>query len=128
MVNLRPGLDQPLLGPGQLASDALNRIERERGRGALVRGMEVRAMVRRAELREHSDDDSEEARQLRHDAIVACGSVFFVVRLTERRSAASRAGRASGLARALSAARRLQRLVSRASRGLPSLQRSNAFV
>ena len=71
-MNLRPRLDQALLRPGQLATDALNRIERERGRGVLVRGMEVRPVMRRAEFREHSNDDSEEARQLWHAIIVAC--------------------------------------------------------
>jgi hypothetical protein len=47
-MNFRPRLDQAPLRPGQLASDALNRIERERCRGVLVRGMEVRPVMRRA--------------------------------------------------------------------------------
>ena len=65
-------LDQALLRPGQLATDALDRIESKRRRRVLVRGMEVRSVVGRAQFRKHSNDDSKEARQLWHAIIVAC--------------------------------------------------------
>ncbi len=71
-MNLGPRLDQSLLRAGQRASDALNWIEGECCRRALVGGVEVRPVMRRAQFREHPNDDAEEARELRHPTIVAC--------------------------------------------------------
>lgn len=39
-------------------------------------------MMGAARFDEHANHDAEKPRQLRHDVIVACGFVFFVVRLT----------------------------------------------
>ena len=57
-----PGLDQPLLRPGKFAADALDRVQREYRLRILIRGVEVRPMVRRADFHEHPDDDAEEPR------------------------------------------------------------------
>ena len=61
MVNLRPGLDETLLGSGKLPTDALDWIERKCGNGVLIRGVEMRSMMRCADLHEHANDDSEES-------------------------------------------------------------------
>jgi len=46
-VNLGPCFDEPLLGPRQTATDALDGVDRERGGGILVVRMKVWPMVRR---------------------------------------------------------------------------------
>ena len=66
MMNFRPRLDEALLRPREPASNALDRIESERGEGVLLQSVEVRAMVRSADLHEHPNDYSEKARQFRH--------------------------------------------------------------
>ena len=84
-VNLSPGLDEAPLREWQGAAQALDRVEREHRGVLLMVRVEMGAMMGAARLDEHSDYDAKEPRQLRHDAIVACGSVFFVVGLTRSR-------------------------------------------
>jgi hypothetical protein len=57
-MDLGPSLDKPLLFPRKITAHALNRVKREDALVFLIRGM--RPMVRRADLHEHSNDDSEE--------------------------------------------------------------------
>ena len=66
MMNFRLRLDEALLRSREPAANALDRIERERGQGVLIQGVEVRPMVRGADLHEHPNDDPEKPRQLRH--------------------------------------------------------------
>ncbi len=68
-MDFGPGLDESLLGARQIAASALDRIEREHALGILMRRMKVRPVVRGADLHEHSNDDSEESRDLRHRLI-----------------------------------------------------------
>ena len=65
-MDFGPGLDESLLGARQIAANALDRIEREHTLGILIRRMKVRPVVRGADFHEHSNDDSEESRDLRH--------------------------------------------------------------
>ena len=65
-MNLRPSFDEALLGSREFAADALDGIEREHRPRVLEYGVAVRAMMGGAGLHEHSDDDSEEARQFGH--------------------------------------------------------------
>ena len=66
MVDFRPSLDEALLRPRKAAANALDRIQSERGQGVLIERVKMRPMVRRTDLHEHSNDDSEEPRQFRH--------------------------------------------------------------
>ena len=68
MMDFCPGLDEALLCPREPAADALDRVERERGQGVLIQGVEVRPMVRGTDFHEHPNDYSEKARQFRHEA------------------------------------------------------------
>ncbi len=61
MVDLGPRLDESLLRSRKATADAFNRIESERGKCILIRCMEVRMVVRCANLHEHSNHDSEES-------------------------------------------------------------------
>lgn len=81
-VNLGPCLDQAPLGEWQGAAEALDRVEREYCRVLLIVRVEVGAMMGAARFDEHANHDAKKSRQLRHDVIVACGFVFFVVGLT----------------------------------------------
>src|SRR5439155_1138337 len=65
-VELRPRFDEPLLAPRQRTGDHVDRVDAEDGHVVLMVRMEVRAMMRAANLDEHADDDAEEPRQLRH--------------------------------------------------------------
>jgi len=65
-VNLRPGLDEPLLRLGQLAPEHLKRVDRKDRRVLLIVGVEVSSMMGLSHLDEHSDDDAEEPRELGH--------------------------------------------------------------
>jgi hypothetical protein len=66
MMDLGPGLDKALLCPRQSTANTFDWVQSERGQCVLVQRMVVRPMVRGADLHEHSNDDSEEPRQLRH--------------------------------------------------------------
>ena len=66
MMNLRPCLNEALLRPRESATDALNRIESQRGKSILMQRVEVRPMMRGTDFHEHPNDDSEKPRQLRH--------------------------------------------------------------
>jgi hypothetical protein len=58
-VNLRPGLNQPLLRLWQAASQAVDRVHgKDRGLILVVR-VEMGAMMWDARLNKHPDDDSE---------------------------------------------------------------------
>ncbi len=65
-MDLGPGFNEALLSPGEGATDTLDGIEREYRLGILIHSMEVWPMVWCIDFHEHSDDDSEEPRQLRH--------------------------------------------------------------
>ena len=65
-MNLRPSFDEALLGSREFAADALDGIDCEYRLRVLEHGVKVRAMMRRADFHEHSDNDSEEARQFGH--------------------------------------------------------------
>ena len=65
-MDFGPGLDESLLGARQIAANALDRIEREHALGILIGRMKGRPVVRGADFHEHSKDDSEESRDLRH--------------------------------------------------------------
>jgi hypothetical protein len=65
-VQLRPSLNEALLGLGQGSGDALNRVDRERRFRILVDRVEMWPMVRRARLRKHANDDAEKATELGH--------------------------------------------------------------
>jgi hypothetical protein len=60
MMDLCPRFDEALLCSWKSAADALDRIEGEHRLGLLVDGVEMRAVMGRADLRKHADDDSEE--------------------------------------------------------------------
>ena len=66
MMNLCPGLDKALLCPRKPAANTFDWVQSERGQRVLIQRMEMRPMVRGADLHEHSNDDSEEPRQFRH--------------------------------------------------------------
>ena len=65
-MDFGPGLDEALLCARQIAANALNGIEREDAFGILIRRMKVGPVVRGADFHEHSNNDSEESRDLRH--------------------------------------------------------------
>ena len=98
-MNLGPGFDHASLGDGQIAAQTLDRVDREHCSVLLIVGVKMGAVMRAAGFDEHANHDAEESRQLRHDAIVACGSVFFVVGLTLPLSREARARIARGPSR-----------------------------
>ena len=59
-MNLSPCFHQPALALGKIAADELDGIDREDADVILVVRMEVRSMVGRCWLGEHTDDDSKE--------------------------------------------------------------------
>ena len=61
-MDLGPRLNQPLLRPRKVATEALDGIKSEGSLGFLIRRMEVGSMMGRSELHEHPDDDSEKTR------------------------------------------------------------------
>jgi len=61
-VNLRPGLDQPLLRLRQSTAEAFDRVDCKHRSLILVVRVEVRPMVGLAEFDEHPNHDSEESR------------------------------------------------------------------
>jgi len=65
-VNLRPRLDQPLLGPREAATEAFNRVEREDRRLFVLVRIEMRAVMRTTGLDEHPNHDAEKSGELRH--------------------------------------------------------------
>jgi hypothetical protein len=65
-MNFRPCFDEALLRPRKPTTNALDRIESERGQGVLIQGVEVRPMMRSTELHEHPNHNSEKPRQFRH--------------------------------------------------------------
>jgi len=66
MMDFGPSLDKALLRPRKPAANTFDRIQSERGQCVLIQRMEMRPMVRGADLHEHPNDDSEEPRQFRH--------------------------------------------------------------
>src|SRR3990167_4851625 len=66
MMDLGPSLNKALLCPRKPAANAFDWVQRERGQCVLIQRMEMRPMVRGADLHEHSNDDSEEPRQFWH--------------------------------------------------------------
>lgn len=66
-MQLRPRLDKPPLDTRQFAGDEVDRLDTEHADMSLIVGMEVRRVVPDTGLHEHSDDDAEEAADLRHD-------------------------------------------------------------
>ena len=65
-MNFCPGLDQSLLCPGEAPADALDRIYREHACRLLIVGMKMGTVMRHSRFDEHSNHDSEEARDFRH--------------------------------------------------------------
>jgi hypothetical protein len=59
--DLRPRFNESLLRPRKFTADALDAVDREHRLLILVHRMKVGVMMRCAHLREHPDDDSEEA-------------------------------------------------------------------
>src|SRR5262245_23256692 len=69
-MNLCPGLHEASLADWKVATQALQRVDREHSCVLLVVRVEVRTMVRAAGLDEHPDDDPEESREFWHLAIL----------------------------------------------------------
>jgi len=65
-MNLGPRFDETLLGPRQVATYALDGVNREHRCRILIVGVKVRSVVWYADLNEHSNDDSEKSGDLRH--------------------------------------------------------------
>jgi hypothetical protein len=65
-MNLRPGLDEPLLRLREAAIQTVNRVNGEHRRMLLVVGVKVRTVVLHARLDEHANDDPEKPGQLGH--------------------------------------------------------------
>jgi hypothetical protein len=78
-VNLGPGLNEPELRLGKTAAQALDRVHCEHGRLILIVSVEVRPIMLTACFNEHPNDDSEEARKLRHARTLA-SSLFSLSR------------------------------------------------
>ena len=72
-MDLGPRLHHAPLTSGEIPCHHIDRIDREDGHASLMIGMEVRSMMGTADLGEHADDDSEEARQLRHTISLGTG-------------------------------------------------------
>ena len=70
-MNLRPGFDQALLGLRHAAAEALDRVDCKDRSLILIIRVKMRPVVRLAYLDEHANDDSEEPRELRHQANLA---------------------------------------------------------
>src|SRR5436190_23557991 len=66
MVDFGPCFDEALLRARKAAADAFDRVQSERCDYILIRGMEMRPVVRCTDLQEHSNYDSEESGNLRH--------------------------------------------------------------
>jgi hypothetical protein len=69
MMDFSPRFDKTLLRSRKIAANAFNGIESEHGLELLIRRMEVRSVVRCADLREHPNNDPEESRNLWHRSI-----------------------------------------------------------
>jgi len=65
-MDFGPRFDKTLLGLRQPAPDALDGIKGKHGLGFLIHRMKVRPVMGRTYFHEHSNDDSEEARELWH--------------------------------------------------------------
>ena len=65
-MNFRPCFDESLLRSRKTAADELDRIDGEHSRRVLIVSVKVRAVVRCADLHEHSNDDSKKSGNLRH--------------------------------------------------------------
>ena len=72
-MDLGPRFDHAPLTPGEIPCDHVDRLDPEDGGVPLMVGMEMSSMMRPADLGEHADDDSEEARQLRHTIALGTG-------------------------------------------------------
>src|SRR5881296_4606457 len=65
-MDLGPRLDQPLLGAWKLATNAFNWVHRKRHQGVRVESVKMWPVMRCTHLRKHTDDDSEEPRNVWH--------------------------------------------------------------
>ena len=65
-MDLRPGFDETFLCLRKAASNAFDRIKGEYSSYVLLVRMKMRSVMRCANLREHTNHDSEESRDLRH--------------------------------------------------------------
>src|SRR5437016_976092 len=63
-MDFSPRFDEPLLRSRESAADALDRIKSEDRLEVLIRGVKMRPMVWCADFHEHSNNDSEESRNL----------------------------------------------------------------
>ena len=60
-MEFSPSFHEALLTLGEVPSDQLQRLHSVNGNVLLIVGVEVRKMMRRVRLGEHSNDNSEEA-------------------------------------------------------------------
>lgn len=86
-MNLSPRLDESLLRSRETASDALDRVNCKHGPRFLIVSMKMWTVVRRSRLNEHSNDNSKEPRDLRHERVPVFGTTL--VGLTDRHSPAA---------------------------------------
>jgi hypothetical protein len=69
-VQLSPSLDKPSLRAWQLPGQKLDRVDTEHSYMLLIVSVEVRRVVRLADLHKHADDDPEEAAEFGHDRLL----------------------------------------------------------
>jgi hypothetical protein len=87
-MDFGPRFDKTLLGLRQPAPDALDGIKGKHGLGFLIHRMKVRPVMGRTYFHEHSNDDSEEARDLWHvvnSTSSKLGPVWLTIALQPRR-------------------------------------------
>jgi len=65
-MNLGPRFHEPALSLRKIATDELNRVDREYTDVILIVRMKVRSMMGRCRLGEHADDDPKESGDLWH--------------------------------------------------------------
>lgn len=70
-MQLGPRFNQPMLTPGELASDNLNDIYGVHRYIILIVSMKMRPMVWRVRLGVHPNNDPEKTREFRHPPIIA---------------------------------------------------------
>jgi hypothetical protein len=70
-MNLRPGLDEPLLGLRQAPAKTIERINREDRCLILIVRVEMCAVILSAGFHKHPDHNPEEAREFRHTRALA---------------------------------------------------------
>ena len=65
-MDFGPCFDEPFLCSWECTANAFDRITSKHRHNLLIRSMKMRAVVRCADLSEHSDDDSEEPGKFMH--------------------------------------------------------------